>query len=317
MASYSIKDYILHFLLFTYYGIVRRAEIIIRRLYYEVDFLRGWAAKYKSGSIRKPINLFDRSILFNQIDRSDLSKGDLVIVHASMNALAVFDVSPDEILQYLLSKIGDSGTLVMPTFPVYRKDPTDGLSVFDTNVKICTSGLLSGLLLRYPNVERSKFPHNNLSAIGPLAKEMMRNNLNSELSMGINSSWYFCKCNHAKILFLGVPAYKTTTMVHVAEDYLNNEWPIKNWFINEKIKIYCDGEITTRSIKIRNQFWSKFNLGYYRTFVFKHYKLLYEWKVEGVSFGIVEDSSLLVDFIIKRVFEKKLFFKVPKRYWNY
>ena len=55
-------------------------------------------------------------------------------------------------------------------------------------------------------------------------------NLNIDLAHGVGSAWHFCAENNAKILLLGTKASKSLTMVHVAEDILDDRWPIKDWY---------------------------------------------------------------------------------------
>tara|TARA_B110000503_G_C7032974_1_gene364833 strand:- start:440 stop:970 length:531 start_codon:yes stop_codon:yes gene_type:complete len=176
--------------------------------------------------------------------------------------------------------------------------------------------MLPNVFLRYPKVVRSKFPYNNLAAVGPLANEMMENNLNSDLAFGKESSWHFCKEQEAKILLLGVLSNKTTTMVHVAEDCLDDKWPIRSWYVKRKIIIKDGSNVFSKTIRIRDQFWSRFNASFYRSKCLKNEGLLCEWEYKGISFGIIENSSKLVNFITKRALNNKIFFKVPGKFWS-
>ena len=214
--------------------------------------------------------------------------------------------------------IGVNGTLVMPAFPIYKTDILNDNEIehlYDTRLKICSTGILSNVFLRYPKVVRSEFPYNTLAAKGPLANDMIKNNLNSDLAFGKESSWYFCKQKEAKIILLGVSSNNTTTMVHVAEDLLDNKWPIKNWYVKRKIRINNGSNILTKTIRIRNQFWARYNASYFRTKCFLKEGLLKEWEFEGVNFGIINNSSNLVDYIVNRALNNKLFFKVPRKFW--
>lgn len=294
-------------------------EVTIRRIFYSLPSFQ----KYYKNRIKNSVNLekqkLDKKILFSQIIKTNISKGDLLIVHSSMDSLNHFDITPKELIDFLMILIGDTGTLAMPAFPFYKTDIINDDEIehlYDTRLKLCTTGMLPNVFLRYPKVVRSKFPYSNLAAIGPLANEMMQNNLNSDLSFGKDSSWYFCKEQEAKILLLGVQSNQTTTMVHVAEDYLDDKWPIKNWYVTRKIMLKDGQNILSKTIRIRDQFWSRYNASYYRTECFKNEGLLNEWEHEGISFGFIENSSELVDYIIKRALNSKLFFKVPRRYYK-
>ena len=292
-------------------------EVTIRKFFYSLPFLQKYYKNRRKNSVNVEKKKIDKEILFSQINKANISEGDLLIVHSSMDSLNHFDISPKELIDFLMKLIGNRGTLAMPAFPVYKKDIASNDKIenlYDARQKLCATGMLPNVFLRYPNVVRSRFPYNTLAAVGPLADGMMQNNLNSDLAFGKGSSWHFCKEQEAKILLLGVPSHQTTTMVHVAEDYLDNKWPIKNWYVTRKFKIKDGQEILSKTIRIRDQFWVRFNASYYRTKCFKNEGLLNEWKYEGISFGIIENSSKLVDYIINRALNNKLFFKVPRKY---
>lgn len=294
-------------------------EVFVRRLYYSSSFLQKCKKNKRKKIVKKRGDKIKKEILYTQINKTNITTGDLVIVHSSMDALNRFDIKPKEIIDFLLSIIGDTGTLVMPAFPVYKTDvvkdnKTD--HIYNTKLKLCSTGVLANIFLRYPGVIRSKYPYNTLAAYGPLADDMMKDNLNSPFSFGTQSSWYFCKKNNAKILFLGVPSNRTTTIVHVAEDYLDDKWPIRNWYVSRNMIIKDGTEVYMKEIKIRNQFWSRYNASYFRTQCLKNEGILNEWEYEGVSFGIIENSSNLVDYIVNRAKNERLFFKVPKKFWR-
>ena len=300
------------------YSVSMIPEVTIKRIFYSLPILqRFYKKKQTKNSISVSNNKLDKEILFLQIKKMNINKGDLIIVHSSMDSLNHSDITTNELIDFLMKLIGDTGTMAMPAFPVYKTDILNDEKtehLYNTKLKLSSTGLLSNVFLRYPKVVRSKFPHNNLAAVGPLANEMMQNNLNSDLAFGNKSSWYFCKEHEAKILFLGVQSNHTTTMVHVAEDYLDNKWPVKKWYVTRKIKIRDGQNSLSKIIRIRDQFWSRYNASYFRTKCFKNEGLLKEWDYEGISFGIIENSSELVDYIVNRALKNKLFFKVPQKH---
>lgn len=301
------------------YSVSMIPEVTIKRIFYSLPILQRFNKNKTKNSNNVAKKKIDKEILFLQIKKMNINKGDLLIVHSSMDSLRHFDITPKELIDFLIELIGKTGTLAMPAFPIYKTDILNDKKIehlYDTRIKLCSTGILPNIFLRYPKVVRSKFPYNSLAALGPLANEMMQNNLNSDLAFGKESSWYFCKEKEAKILLLGVPSNHTTTMVHVAEDYLNDSWPIKNWYLTKKISIRDGQNIFSKTIRIRDQFWSRYNASYYRTKCFKNEGLLSEWEYEGVIFGVIGNSSKLVDFIINRALTNKLFFKIPQRYYK-
>ena len=162
--------------------------------------------------------------------------------NTGMNAISV--------LNYLRERVGDEGTLVLPTFPIYNEKNCreKGVYVYNPQKTASATGLMTNIFLRMPGVVRSRFPWNTLAAQGPLALSMMEKNMESDLAHGKNSSWEYCMNHHAKILLLGVRASHTTTMVHVAEDILDEAWPIKNWYESKTFYIQEDKKEEKRGI---------------------------------------------------------------------
>jgi aminoglycoside 3-N-acetyltransferase len=146
-------------------------EVTVRRIFYLLPSFQKYFKNRIKNSVNAENQKLDKKILFTQINKTNISEGDLVIVHSSMDSLNRFDISPKDIIDFLLKLIGDTGTLAMPAFPFYKKgiinnDKIENL--YNTRLKLCSTGMLPNIFLRYPKVVRSKFTYNNLSAVGPL-----------------------------------------------------------------------------------------------------------------------------------------------------
>ena len=152
-----------------------------------------------------------------------------------------------------------------------------------------------------------------MAAKGPLAEEMMENNLCTDLAHGKGSAWEFAMNHSAKILLLGVKSCHTTTMVHVAEDILDEKWPIEGWYEKKSFIVKNGTEVKQVNIRVRKQEWAKYNASWYRSSQFIKNSILSEQSVEGFSVGFIYDSRKMVDFIIERTLNHKPFFVVPKR----
>ena len=306
-------------------GVTPLPELIIRKIYYSDNFVVKKIMLFlKTKSFRKKMeqqnDLLEDSAKWDyikkHIENLNIQKGDILIVHSSTDELSKIGINPNEVLQFLYELVGESGTLAIPCFPLYDNksyDASRNAYVYNPKRTICSTGMLPNLFMRTKGVCRSQFPWNTLAAKGPLAESMMEHNMSTDLPHGKGSAWEFCMNHNAKILLLGVKSSHTTTMVHVAEDILDKEWPIDDWY-EERLFIVKDGSCEVeKQIRVRKQKWAKYNASWYRSNKFIKMGILNEEEVEGFNIGFIEDSKAMVDFIIERTLKHKSFFVVPKR----
>lgn len=302
-------------------GITPWIELTIRKAYYsENPLLKKLFNKLKrrEGN-REPVDTADDSKWLNvkeYIKSLDINPGDLLIVHSSAEELSRIGANPKEVLEFLTNLVGEEGTLAIPSFPLYDDknfDTDRNLYVYNPRRTICSTGLLPNLFIRTKGVVRSQFPWNTLAAKGPLSQPMMEHNLDTDLAHGKGSAWEYAMEHGAKILLLGVKSSHTTTMVHVAEDVLDEKWPIEGWYEKKSFIIKNGYEENPVDIRIRKPEWAKYNASWYRSVQFKKNDLLKEELVEGVNVGFIADSRKMVDFIKERTLNHKPFFVVPKR----
>jgi aminoglycoside 3-N-acetyltransferase len=287
------------------------AEVSVRRLYYFLTRNNLISSKVIVPNVYDG-KTSDFECVKEHIMSLGIQKGDILIVHSSYVELKKLNVNPLSIISFLRDIVGDDGTLVFPSF--YKKNENNNINM---NSKICTTGLLPAMFLRIKGVLRSEFPENSLAAQGPKAKAMFSGDLSSDLAHGKGSAWHYCAENNAKILLLGVQASKSLTMVHVAEDVLDERWPIKNWYENETFYLDYNSKIVERTVRVRRQFWSRFMTLEYRTKWLKSNDLLNEKTIEGVNIAYVHDSKLLVDTLVTNMIQRKVsFFRPPSKYWK-
>ncbi|MBQ9042958.1 MAG: AAC(3) family N-acetyltransferase [Eggerthellaceae bacterium] len=299
-------------------------ELSARGLYYSNSRIinsisRSVSCKMKqrrSPDIKAPSINDGFKIIDDYISTLGIKQGDLLIVHSSSDELLKLGLNPNEVLFYLRDLIGREGTLAIPCFPLYNKrnyDPSRKLFVYSPKRTLCSTGLIPNLFLRKSDVIRSFFPWNSLAAQGPLASGMMKGNLNTDLAHGKGSAWEYCMRHNAKILLLGTRSCRSTTMVHVAEDIMDEEWPISNWYETRSFLIKNNSSERQMEIRIRKPEWARYNASLYRSAQFEKMGILREKQIAGISVGFIEDSRRMVDYVIERTNERKPFFVVPKR----
>jgi len=255
--------------------------------------------------------------IYDYIKGLGINKGDILIVHSSMEGLKNAGVEPEEIIDFLLDLVGESGTLVIPTFPIQnlKYDPNKEI-IYNPKRSLCWTGMIPNKFLKYPGVVRSSFPYNSLAALGSEAELMMSNNLEGDTPHGKNSSWYFCITHHAKILYLGVNIAECNTMLHVVEDYYDNEWPIKNWYETQNYSIKIGNEIIKKSIRVCDGKWVKYNICYNYNGKLKKAGLMNESTIDGVIVGYTPDSYSVFKKMLDEVKQGKIRYLIPKKYWK-
>ena len=150
-----------------------------------------------------------------------------------------------------------------------------------------------------PEAVISRFPLNTLVAIGPLAKPMMENNLIEGLptACGINSAWKFCLDNNAYIIGLGIDLTGCLTMIHSAEDILDNKWPIKNWYRKRIFKIIDKEFETIKIVRERHPKWGTLHWAG-RTLCKDLIKnnILQTQNIDGITIEVLKSKDL-IDFL--------------------
>jgi len=293
-------------------GISPHIEILVRQIYWHSDFLIKYKNKRNAGRTSSnkisstTVSLADFEKKLRQIG---IKEGDLLIVHSSYNALKPLGVGPAEIINLLLKILGEDGTLAMPTIPDYSnimkkgkqhiiKDVSDEIIKYDPQETPSGTGIITNIFLKYPGVVRSKHPLNTMAALGPLAEQMMKNNLNGyqPLPCGVNSSWKFCSDNHAKILALGVDLAHSLTMIHVAEDVNPERWPT-DWYRERKCRITENGIESETVVRERHPKWAMY---YAERTLYKDLiesGIMKSESVGEVGMELIDDSKKLIDFL--------------------
>ena len=288
--------------------VYKLAERLFRLLntIFDIEYLQGYLRKF---STRKE-SLINISELLSELSKIPFKEGSILVLHSSWSQLVHSKINPKDIIDFLLARLGDSGTLVMPAFymenaKLYRGSEKE-VNV-DVTSRLTSSGILPSFFLRYPNVHRGRFPYNTLAAKGSHAKRMFKNEEYSSKAHDEHSPWDYCRSNNAIIAFLGVKSRNSTTLIHVAEDNKLMNWPIEDWW-EERIVLTKDEKgVRRKKIEIRKPEYSRRNLSYSRTRYLVRKKLLKEWSCKGVSFGYIEDSKKLIDEISLQARSSNLF----------
>lgn len=243
-------------------------EMSVRRLYYRYEHL---LKRFNKRSPAKPATPLTVAADFNQLVDTlvkQLQPGqDVVIVHSAFSALKQYGLSADEMLQRLLEALGADVTIAMPAIPIYPNEisktslsETELIAALYTykveSTRIWT-GALAQAMIRHTDSHRSLHPLNTLTAIGPKAELMMRDNLLSPMPCGEHSAWNYCMQQNALVVGLGCDLTHSLTMLHVAEDSWPESWPVADWYMDRTFQVSSAEQSLQVHIKERRHVWGK------------------------------------------------------------
>lgn len=243
------------------------SEVLMRNLYWRIPTL---SDNHSANRRRSPgIGVgFRPDDLVSALRRQGVAVNDTIIVHSSMTQVAQGGLSPLETFQLLTLKLCPEGTIVCPTFPIYRDEPKgrDRLNkdissiVFEYNVQRTRpwTGELGRVLMNTPGARRSLHPLNTVAVYGAdvdkiFAKEFADN---LDLPCGPSSTWAALVNLNAKIIMLGVDMAHSLTMIHVAEDCYENEWPVKDWYRKRICRIIDRNKEYLVEVRERHPKWA-------------------------------------------------------------
>jgi aminoglycoside 3-N-acetyltransferase len=249
-------------------------EVAIRLAYWKIPFLHTLLAKFVSGKSHET-SPSEQKLNFDEVIdglRSlGLREGDLLVLHSSGKALKPFGLSPDEVLNYLSAACGPTGTLALPAIRIFGSDVNAWQRMRTKEVEVeeeynprttpVWTGILAKTLLARSDAVVSRHPINSMVAVGERAHAMMASNLEGAKPTGCGrgSSWKYCADHNALIVFLGVDAAHNMTMIHVAEDAWEDEWPFRAaWYRARRFRVIDRGLVEHVTVRERRPKWAMF-----------------------------------------------------------
>ena len=170
----------------------------------------------------------------------ELTTGDLVCVHSSFSSLGYVEGGPPTVIKALEEVVGDSGTIMMPTFSMGGSmlSYLESEEVFDVSNTPSKVGVLTETFRNWPGVRRSLHPTNSVAAKGPLAKDLLDGHQRSVCPFGLETPFGRLVASGAKILMINTHIH---SFLHHVQDLVD--------FPN----LYLDGTRKTRVIDEKGQ----------------------------------------------------------------
>ena len=128
-----------------------------------------------------------------------LKKGDAVLLHSSLTSLGRVEGGADSVVDAFLAVLGESGTLVVPTFGAL--------------------GAIPEAVKARPGVTRSVHPLASVAALGAQAAALCRDHWKAELAHGPDTPYMRLTAMGGYVCLLGVD-HDRSTMLHVPEELL-------------------------------------------------------------------------------------------------
>jgi len=280
-------------------------EIFVRKLYWKnIRLFSRYQKRIRKINSSRKLKDFDK--ILHYLDSEGIGKGNLMILHSSFESIEGTSLSPKQIIQKLLLFLGEEGTLAMNAARTFKnkiesdyltQDYSNVITYYDTKKSKVWTGALPLFLIRHPHVEISEFPLNSMAAVGKLAKQMMKNNLDGNLTAcGEGSSWQFCVENNAIVVGIGIDLTHSLTIMHVAED-ANNNWPITGWYRERIFSINSGGNKKEVTVLERKPKWGTLHFAertLYKDLVKN--KILISTTIDGVQVEYLY-ARQLIDFL--------------------
>lgn len=152
-----------------------------------------------------------------------VKKDDIIVVHSSYNGLRgdeQIEGGPEAIVKALKETVAD-GTLIMPSFSYKNVDIDNRL--FDViNTPACI-GIIPEIMRLSSDVFRSLHPTHSLTVWGNDAEEFVKHHYKDHSPVGVNSPLSEAYRRGGKIVMLGSPFQRNTTM-HAVEEMVLPEY---------------------------------------------------------------------------------------------
>lgn len=185
--------------------------------------------KYLKNKTKKRINklplLSEDKFLEICENELEIKKGEILFVHSSVDKLNL-DFPFYKIIDLLLEKVGDDGTLIFPTYPKLSsyKFLRSG-EIFNTKKTPSYMGILSEFARRHKNAKRSNHPIKSVVAIGAQADSIVSEHHLSIKPYDKHSPFYKSFQKGAKAIGIGINV-KYFSAVHIIDDIYPELMPI-------------------------------------------------------------------------------------------
>lgn len=227
-----------------------------------------------------------------------IRNGDTIMVHSSFSYISA---KAPELIAMLQELTGPDGNILMPTHPKLSTNE-DGDLLYNPNKSKSTVGYLTEYFRKMPDVKRSLHPFSSVAVWGKDKEWFLQDNIagNAPLPHGKNSPYAKFAEKGGKTVCIGVTAISRGTILHVAEEILDDAFPLE---IFEKVEINIqEGSMTKRKI-FRRTILAFSQIYKCKSRIKKEwiqYGILKRVKIDGVPIEVL-DARKCVEFMTKNI----------------
>jgi aminoglycoside 3-N-acetyltransferase len=193
--------------------------------------------------------------LIQELQDCGIKAGDSVLVHSSFSKIGFVDGGPKTFVDALLTVIGTSGNLLMPSSPNagYQLDYIRNLTQFDVQNDGSKMGAITEYFRTLPGVKRSESPTEPVCCFGPKADWFTSGHLGELTPYTKNSPFARLAEANGKILYIGVTLDNAGTSLHVLEDAVPGfKFPVYYPEVFDVSVKRADGTEVPVSVKVHN-----------------------------------------------------------------
>lgn len=207
---------------------------IIRKIikkFFGIDGINLFVKKQKKKVMQKLYTQkYNADDLIAILRKMGMKRGSVVFIHSSMTEFYNYTGTATEIIDKIISVIGEEGTLMMPAYPpkkkfLFKTAIETNEIVFDVNITPSGAGYLSEVFRTYPGVKRSINLQHSVCAFGKLADFFVSEHHLSEVAWDEFSPYFKLGQVDGLIFSLGLEPYlRNVTMIHSTESTLRHKY---------------------------------------------------------------------------------------------
>ena len=281
------------------------------------QFILEWGKKLKKTQRRKQLKLqsltpVTKELLIKDFIKIGIKKGDSVFIHSSLSKIGFVDGGAETIVDALFETVGETGTLLFPSFPVAgrNKKYLENNPVFDIKNTGSQMGIITEYFRKLDGVCRSVHPTDSVCAKGPLADYYTNSHFEQLTPYNENSPFRkLCK-RGGKILMLGTTLNGACTNLHTLEDAVNFKFPVYDKRIFNVKMIDESGNETWMKTKVHDpKFSAKRNCDALKP-MFEKENVLVNGMI-GQSKSMLIDAEKMLQVMIKNYNENGITMYTP------
>lgn len=158
---------------------------------------------------------YSTNMLKAALENCEISNGDILFVHCSWRNMYNYDGGPEDVIEMLKALVGQSGTILMPSYGADRK-------WFDVAETPSNAGVLSEVFRQQMGVLRSACTHFSVAGTGRNAEDILEGHIRSQYGFDQYSPLFkLGEYANSKVLFLGLGSEPTKISIfHCAGAFL-------------------------------------------------------------------------------------------------